>query len=178
MKKTVYLLIILSLLWGKTGLAQIRGNTQSTTVYIGGLLGDEAGRSSGGRRVVSDGVTGGIRLGLTLAPSLAVEATLAGASNDVDGVNTGEFLAQGNIILYLRPGLVVPFTTAGIGFMHFFDPKSETNFAFNFGGGFQIFLHKELSLRFDIRNISTNLDNTNERVNLIELSGGLSFHTR
>lgn len=115
-------------------------------------------------------------LELALIPGAAVNASDLGELFEVD-----IRFFNANAVFHLLKGSFVPFATAGIGIADF---KSETidgttfidesNFAFNFGGGFKIFLTDTFILRADIRDYLTTPEDLDE-LSLIEISGGVGF---
>jgi hypothetical protein len=51
----------------------------------------------------------------------------------------------------------------------------ETDFAAKFGAGLKIFLTDRIALRLEARDINTQLQDTSDRLNLIQVTAGLSF---
>ena len=90
------------------------------------------------------------------------------------------YLGGAAFVLRLSPGAVVgPYASIGLGAAHispaatnFVDPR-ETLMALNAGGGLEITLKKQITVRLDARNWA--LFNQNHTTNAAEFSGGLAI---
>lgn len=118
----------------------------------------------------------GTELDLALVPKVSVEASDLGKLFDMD-----IRFFNANAVVHLRNGRFVPFVTAGIGIADFSSETidstqfiKESDFAFNFGGGFKVFLTDTLLLRADIRDYRTTPEDLNT-LNLIRITGGVAF---
>jgi len=97
-----------------------------------------------------------------------------------------EFIGYANLILHLLPkSKIVPFLTGGIGFMYLWgtaevngyevEDWSENHFCATWGGGIKIFLSDQMYFRINVRNFNLKLDDTRDRLNWMEVSGGVGF---
>ena len=118
----------------------------------------------------------GTELDLALIPKVSVEASDLGKLFDMD-----IRFFNANAVVHLLNGRFVPFVTAGIGIADFSSETidstqfiNESDFAFNFGGGFKVFLTDTFLLRADIRDYRTTPEDLNT-LNLIRISGGVAF---
>ncbi len=115
--------------------------------------------------IEEEGYTGGIRAAYNFNPYLALEVSFEPLSTNVhkitlidagDEVSTeiteGEGFFYGNFTIHMLKGRVVPFVTAGGGWIMFVDDNS---FAYNYGCGMKIFLFDRVALRLDVREFNT-----------------------
>jgi outer membrane beta-barrel protein len=148
------------------------------TLYAGGFLGDSfiirpAPLFDEVEAVFNDDVTIGFRYGYYFHPNLAFEggigftpASILGRADVSGGTNASAifdvntYVLHANIVYsFIANGSIVPYVTAGVGGVHFdintarfgFLTPSETDFAFNAGGGVKFRLHEEYFLRLDGR---------------------------
>lgn len=99
----------------------------------------------------------------------------------------------GNLVYHFSTSRVQPYLLVGAGGVHYdgrirvrplnLGPElvveeADTGFAFNFGGGAKIFLHRKLSLRPEFRFFAAGPGVTvvNTRLSKIRLSVGLAYH--
>ncbi|HSE39503.1 MAG TPA: outer membrane beta-barrel protein [Acidobacteriota bacterium] len=174
------------------------------TFYAGGFLGDSfifrppQLLSEPPVSTLDDDFIGGFRLAYHLNNFLAMEGSLGFtpasifSATNVNGgvtsfatikVDTYVFSANlvGNLI---DRGPIRPFLTGGVSAVHFdfrdspflftFNP-SETDFAFNAGGGLRIPFRETMSFRFDGRYYWLNPEFSEDDPRFVELSGGVQI---
>lgn len=152
-----------------------------------------------------DKITGGFRMayflnkhfaaegGIGFSPSTVITAasysggqTTAGAALGID-----TYVLHANVVAHLANGPVIPYVTGGVGAIHFaiqsnnhdhghgyydFPTPSETDFAWNAGGGVKIPFHQTVAFRFDGRVYFLNPQfSTGGSTTFEEFTGGLSF---
>jgi len=173
------------------------------TFYAGGFLGDnfifqppQLFENVGA--TLDDDFIGGFRLAYNLNRNFALEGSLGFTPASI--VSQGQFgggfagssivkvdtyVFSANLLTNLVPkGPVRPFLTGGVSAVHFdfrdspflFSlTPSETDFAFNAGGGLRIPFRKQMSARFDARYYWLNPEFSKEdNPHFLELSGGVS----
>ncbi len=123
----------------------------------------------------------GLRLSTNFVPLFGMEHTLAFSSDYLfprsvaDIKEARGFVYNSNLIVNLPIGVAVPYVTAGLGLLHQYGDANlpiGTKFAVNYGGGLKFpHLAGPLGLRFDVRGYRAGL--TSNRVNLLEISGGI-----
>lgn len=127
----------------------------------------------------------GVRLGGTFGRVIGLEQTIAFSPDFLrpeDFAATGKvrgFISNTNLVVNAPVGRLVPYATAGIGWIKPFDSNSQllfgTKFAVNYGGGLKFTrLAGPLGLRFDARGYTaTGVFSRNLKI--FEVSGGLLF---
>jgi opacity protein-like surface antigen len=174
------------------------------TFYAGGFTGDEFISQPDilfgdpvNNTVFDDQVTGGFRLAYFFNPHFAVEggvgftpASIASTLvvnggttfRSVVGINT--YVVQGNLVAHLFRGPLIPYVTGGIGAVHFdfrpnefvFFTPSETDFAWNAGGGLKIPVNNTTAIRGEGRVYWMNPEFSAEgTIHFIEITGGVSI---
>jgi len=115
---------------------------------------------------------------LEFTPAGVVSDTFAGTIK----FSATEAFLHANVVWHIvEVGRLVPYMTGGIGFMHSAGESggvqvSETDFSVDFGGGIKYFITNQVALRMEVRDINTQLQDTNDRLNLIiQATAGLSF---
>jgi hypothetical protein len=128
----------------------------------------------------------GFRLSTYFVPLFGMEHTLAFSPDylfpsDIPNVTEAKGIVfNSNLIVNIPIGKVVPYATAGIGFVHQYGSDNlpvGTKFAFNYGGGVKFpRLAGPLGLRIDARGY-TAIGVFSTQLNILEVSGGvlLSF---
>jgi hypothetical protein len=154
---------------------------QDFSLFAGGLF---PGRVNyhGGSTALDRGPVFGIRVSTPFAALLRLEHTLA-FSNDFLFPRGAQGLAgakgllfHSNLLASIPVGKVVPFATAGVGFVRQYgaeDLPVGTKFAINYGGGLKFpRLYGPLGLRIDGRGYTTT-GVFSRSVNMFEFSAGL-----
>jgi opacity protein-like surface antigen len=182
--------------------AQSPDDRNEITLYIGGFLGPNfiikpAPLLDEVEAVFNDDVTLGFRYGYWFHTHLAVEggigftpssilakANVSGGTTASTIFNVNTYVLQGNIVYrFIAIGSVIPYATAGVGAVHFnintasfgFLTPSETDFAFNAGGGVKFRLHEEYFLRLDGRVYWLDPEfSEDDRTTFGEITGGVS----
>ncbi len=175
------------------------------TFYAGGFLGDSfilsppQLLSDFGASTLDDDFIGGFRLAYHLNPYLAMEGSLGFTPANVfsevfvDGGLTGTatirvdtYVFSANLVGNLvKRGPIRPFLTGGVSAVHFdfrdspfffgLNP-SETDMAFNAGGGLRIPFRQDMSMRFDGRYYWLTPDfSGDDDPRFMELSGGVQI---
>ena len=171
------------------------------TIYAGGFLGDSfiikpAPLFDEVEAVFDDEVTVGFRYGYWFLPHLALEggvgftpAAILATGNVNGGTNASAifdvdtYVMHGNLVYRFTQGAFVPYVTAGVGAVHFdintvrfgFLTPSETDFAFNAGGGIKFRLHNEYFFRADGRVYWLDPEFSEEDTStFVEITGGIS----
>lgn len=154
------------------------------TFYVGGI---HPGSIQVNDREISldGGPVLGFRLATDFVPHFGMEHTIAFSPdflfpNGVEGVGDSKgFLFNSNLIVSLPAKKIVPYLTAGIGFVHQYGSSGlpvGTDPAFNYGGGVKLpHMKGPFGLRFDVRGYR--LGFVTESVNMFEVSGGLVIST-
>lgn len=189
----------ISLVFAETDLPTFKWEpeSQELTLYGGILFGDSAGQttiSSVTFDVTDMKDTGdvGLRYAYNITENWGLEATV-GVVIGSDFTTTGDNTASTstcNQLHYHINGLYnipmkrfIPYATLGVGAITFFGEASrfgavweynETGFAFNYGGGFKLFLTDNIGLRADLRDIMTEMEDL-ETMHLLELTGGIVY---
>jgi hypothetical protein len=155
--------------------------SQDLTFFAGGILpGDVTIQDV--PKVLDSGPIYGIRIGTGFAGFLSLEHTLA-LSNDfafprgTAGVDSAKgILLNSNLLASIPVGKIVPYVTAGIGFIHQYGSGNlpiGTKFAVNYGGGLKFRrLLGPAGLRFDVRGYRTS-GVFSSSINILELSAGV-----
>ncbi len=123
----------------------------------------------------------GFRVGTNFVPFVGMEHTL-GFSSDylfpqrVSSIKDARgFVYNGNLIINVPVGSVVPYFTAGVGLIHQYgsaDLPVGTRFAVNYGGGLKFpRVAGPLGLRFDVRGYRAGV--VSNKLNMLEVSGGV-----
>ena len=199
MKMIAILSFLTAILFASSASAQ----SSEITFYAGGFLGESfiikpAALFEEVEAVFDDDFTGGIRYAYFLNSHIALEAgggftpssilakgSFTGSNTDASViVNVDTYVLHANVVAHLLRGPVIPFVTAGVGAVHFafntanrgFLTPSETDFAWNAGGGFKIPVRPNTALRFEGRfywmKPEFSVDDTSR---FVEISGGLSI---
>jgi opacity protein-like surface antigen len=143
-----------------------------------------------------DDFIGGFRLTYYFNPHLGIEggvgftpASILG-STSVDGgsevltvFNVDTYIFNANLVAPLLTGPVQPFVTGGVAAVHFsFDTSefgfltpSETDFAWNLGGGFKVRVTETVFLRAEGRYYQATTEFSEENVEFTEISGGVTI---
>jgi opacity protein-like surface antigen len=203
MKNLVRMAVFLSIIFSIFSAVSANAENSEITFFAGGFLGDnfvynppqllnEINASLG------DNFLGGFRLAYFLNSHFAVEGGLGFTPGSVlaaanfDGGVTGAsivdvdtYVFNANIIAHLLNGPVIPFLTAGVAAVHFsFDTPtlpgvfitSETDAAFNAGGGVKVPVKGNTALRFDGRYYWINPQfSFEEDPRFVEVSGGVAI---
>jgi opacity protein-like surface antigen len=175
------------------------------TFYAGGFLGDDFVLQDSPLFIpdnfgvtMGDDFIGGFRLAYNLNRYFAVEGSMGftpasiASVAQVNGGFTGfstirvdTYVFSADMLTNLVPeGPVRPFVTGGVSAVHFtfrdspafftLNP-SETDFAFNAGGGVRVRFRHDMSFRFDGRYYWLNPEfSTEDNLHFVELSGGVS----
>jgi opacity protein-like surface antigen len=175
------------------------------TFYAGGFLGDDFILQDSPLFIpdnfgatMGDDFIGGFRLAYNLNRHFAVEGSMGftpasiASVAQVNGGFTGfstirvdTYVFSADMLTNLVPeGPVRPFVTGGVSAVHFtfrdspafftLNP-SETDFAFNAGGGVRVRFRHDMSFRFDGRYYWLNPEfSTEDNLHFVELSGGVS----
>lgn len=198
MKSVAILSFLATILLAGSASAQ----SSEITFYAGGFLGESfiikpPALFEEVEAVFDDDFTGGIRYAYFLNSHIALEAgagftpssilakgSFSGGTNAAAIVNVDTYVLHANVVAHLFRGPVIPFVTAGVGAVHFafqtagsgFLTPSETDFAWNAGGGFKIPIRPSTALRFEGRfywmKPEFSVDDTSR---FVEISGGLSI---
>ncbi len=171
------------------------------TLYAGGFLGDSfiikpAPLFDEVKAVFDDDVTVGFRYGYYFHPNVALEggigftpSSILSTGNVSGGTNVSTifdvdtYVMHANVVYRLTQASVVPYVTAGIGAVHFdintarfgFLTPSETDFAFNAGGGVKFRLHEEYFFRIDGRVYWMDPEfSEDDTATFAEITGGIS----
>ncbi len=186
------------------GSSLVHAQSSEITVYAGGFLGDsfisEPDILLGEpveTTVFDDDVTVGFRYayffnsyfalegGVGFTPASVVASGQGNGGTVVRttiGVNT--YIFQGNLLVHLFKGPVIPYVTGGAAGVHFdfqrnqfeFVTVSETDFALNAGGGIKVPVGKTTAIRGDARvywmDPSFSAEGT---IHFVEVSGGVSI---
>lgn len=195
-KLIVFLLVFLPVFC----FAESRDHMSEVTVYAGGFFGDKfvsppASLFGEVETVFDDDATFGFRYGYNITPTFEVEgglgftpASVLVASSTDGGTNAGAavdvdtYVMHGNLVAHLFQGPVLPYVTGGIGAVHFGfqqnnfgNNPSETDFAFNAGGGLKIPVKEDIAIRMDSRVYWMNPEFADGTTTFVEVSGGISI---
>jgi outer membrane protein W len=203
MKRSIAFSIILLL--ALPCLADEREGSSEFELFAGSHLGDSFTMESDyGYHTyeLDDSVLLGLRGGYFLNNHLAMEFTLAGTlSQTWEGDDFNLYYYQGNLLLHFGEANFAPFVTVGVGVTTTNRPDlstgygerrhqvTDSNFSWNFGGGFKVYFNNNFALRTDIRSYWTAMDDrscdngdydencwNNENVlNTTEISAGFVF---
>jgi opacity protein-like surface antigen len=171
----------------------IRPGSGEFSFFVGPLFGDTSSEFDpfiGPFEVgLDDSVIFGGSGAVNLNSNIALEGILEFSPVDVIGktgsVNVkidtvGSFLHLNMVWHLVEMGRLIPYLTGGIGFMNLTGDVPggqvrETDFAVNFGGGVKYFITDQVALRFEVRDINTKLQDTSDRLNLIQATAGISI---
>lgn len=179
------------------------GQSSEITFYAGGFLGDSfiirpAPLFDDVEAVFDDDFTAGFRYGYYFHPKFGLEigvgftpsSILATGNTGGGGTNVSTifdvdtYVMHANLVHRFTQSSVAPYVTAGVGAVHFdintfrfgFLTPSETDFAFNAGGGVKFRLHEEYFFRLDGRGYWMNPEFSEEdRATFVEITGGVSI---
>lgn len=180
-----------------------RDYNADVTFYAGGFLGDNfifrpPQLFDNFGATLDDDFIGGFRLAYNLNRNFALEGSLGftpasivsqgqfnGGFSGSSVVKVDTYVFSANLLTNLIPkGPVRPFLTGGVSAVHFSfrdSPflfrltPSETDLAFNAGGGLRIPFRENMSIRFDGRYYWLNPEfSTEDNPHFVELSGGVS----
>jgi opacity protein-like surface antigen len=175
------------------------------TFYAGGFLGDDFILQNSRLFVpdnfgatLGDDFIGGFRLAYNLNRHFAVEGSMGftpasiasaaqvnGGFNGFATIRVDTYVFSADMLTNIIPeGPVRPFVTGGVSAVHFdfrdspafftLNP-SETDFAFNAGGGVRFRFRQDMSFRFDGRYYWLNPEfSKDDSPHFVELSGGVS----
>jgi opacity protein-like surface antigen len=184
--------------------ALTQAQSSEITVYVGGFLGDSfiaeppvLFGDPAETTVFNDKVTVGFRYAYFVNSHFAVEggvgftpASIAsslrvnGGSNFNSIIAVDTYVFQANVLAHLFRGPVIPYVTGGVGAVDFhfrrnqfdFIIPSETDFAWNAGGGIKIPIGKVTALRGDGRVYWMNPQFSSEGwIHFVEVTGGISI---
>ena len=150
------------------------------TFYAGGV--NPGSKKVEDRNISLDsGPVFGFRLGTNFVPSFGMEHTIAFSPDflfpeGIEGVTDSKgFLFNSNLLISLPSSRIVPYVTAGIGFVHQYGSSNlpvGTEPAFNYGGGVKMpRMIGCFGLRFDMRGYRIGF--VTDTVNMLEITGGL-----
>ncbi|WP_298038537.1 OmpA family protein [uncultured Desulfuromonas sp.] len=170
MTQAILVLVIFGLLAG-TALAENRAGSLTLAPTIGGYVFD-------GDQGLEDDLTYGVGLGYNFTKNWAAELAYNYVNTESEFGTLDDFevyVARLNALYNFRADKdLVPFLSAGPGWT-FLDSDTkggESNALFNYGGGLNYFVTKNLALRGDVRHIITFVNESNH--NLI-YTGGLNY---
>jgi hypothetical protein len=153
------------------------------TFFLGGVNPGSISLSGVSKSLDGSPVIGG-RFSHSFVPFLGMEHTLAFSpdylfpAKPTVVTETSGFVYSSNLILNIPVGKVVPYATAGVGFIHQYGSPEVpvgTKFAFNYGGGVKVpRLFGPVGLRFDARGY-TAMGIFSTSLNILEVSGGVLF---
>lgn len=172
------------------------------TLYIGGMLGSDLSFAppplyQNVNAVFDDKITGGFRLAYYFTPRIAGEAgfglspsTVLGTAYVNGGTQTSTligvdtYILHANVVANLLQGPVIPYVTGGVGGIHFDVQRSyynygaptpsETDFAWNAGGGVKIPVRDTAAIRLDGRVYWVNPEFSSDVTHFTEVTGGIS----
>jgi opacity protein-like surface antigen len=173
------------------------------TLYAGGFRGDSFITQPSVlfpevEAVFDDEFTGGVRYAYFFTPLIAVEvgagftpASLLAETSFSDGLTKGSsivdidtWVMHANLTAHLVRARVIPFLTGGVGAVHFniktsrfgFLTPSETDLAWNAGGGLKIPVRGNTALRFDGRVYFLDTEfSKDDTATFTEITGGVSI---
>ena len=173
------------------------------TVYAGGFRGESfvshpAVLFPEVDAVFNDNFTAGVRyayffnshiafeggIGFTPASILAKTSFNNGDAQGRTIIDVDTWVTHANLTAHLLRGSVIPFVTGGVGAVHFqfktsrfgFLTPSETNFAWNAGGGIKVPVRKNTALRFEGREYWMKSDFAEQKTTgFTEITGGVSI---
>lgn len=170
-------LLTLFLFFSTFSFGFLREGTSEFEFFAGSHLGDtfiiHRGDNFSEEKELNDSFLLGMRGSYFFEEHFAIEFTLAGTQSDTtDGDNFDLYYYHGNFIFQFGEGAFSPFFTIGIGTTtlrypsYTFDFKkhivSDTEFSWNWGGGFKIYFSDQFALRTDIRAYFINLNKDND----------------
>ncbi len=194
--------VILSFLAAILLAGSVSAQSSEITFYAGGFLGESfiikpPALFEEVDAVFDDDFTGGFRYAYFLNSHIALEAgagftpssilakgSFSGGTNASAIVNVDTYVLHANVVAHLFRGPVIPFVTGGVGAVHFaFDTSnrgfltpSETDFAWNAGGGLKIPIRPDTALRFEGRFYWMKPEfSVEDTSRFVEISGGLSI---
>ena len=180
----------------------LHAENSEITLYVGGFVGESfisrpAPLFPDVEAVFNDDFTAGFRyayffnsriageVGAGFTPSsILTKGSVSGGTSVSSVVGVDTYILHANLIAHLAHGRVIPFVTGGVGAVHFgfetaqfgFLTPSETDFAWNAGGGVKIPIRENTALRFDGRAYWMNPDFAlEETTRFEEISGGISI---
>jgi hypothetical protein len=158
-------------------LAVASAHAADFTFFVGGVNPGDFKVSGIPQSLDGSAVIGG-RLSHAFLPFLGMEHTVAFSPdylfpNNAPGVTDSKgFVYSADVILNLPVGKVIPYATAGVGFLHQYGSENlpvGTKPALNYGGGIKIpGVFGPLGLRFDARGYAAT-----GGLNLLEVSAGV-----
>jgi hypothetical protein len=164
-------------------LAAATANAADFTFFVGGVNPGSISVSGISKSLDSSAVIGG-RFSHGLLPFVGMEHTVAFSpdylfpAQPTVVTETKGFVYSANLIVNIPAGKVVPYVTAGAGFVHQYGSPNVpvgTKFAFNYGGGIKVpKLFGPMGLRFDARGY-TAMGVFSTSVNILEVSAGVVF---
>jgi hypothetical protein len=201
MKKLFFLLLFSAAIYA----APLFAENSEITFYVGGLMGDKFQVFApvlfqNVDAKFDDKITGGFRMayffndhfaaegGIGFSPSTVITGASYSGGETQAGILLGidTYVLHANLVALLANGPVVPYVTGGVGAIHFgiqseqyyygLPTPSETDFAWNAGGGVKIPFRKTVAFRFDGRVYFVNPQfSTGGSTTFTEITGGLSF---
>ena len=126
----------------------------------------------------------GVSVGYRVTRLLVAEADLLRISNLFPDRASGTLRAYwlgGNFIAYLRDGAWRPYAIGGVGLgrivvkQDFFSDQTNTDVAFNLGGGLAIPVNRILAVRADLRWLAV-ADGNDDFYNLARLTAGVAVN--
>ena len=164
-------------------LAVAKANAADFTLFVGGVNPGSISLSGISKSLDSSAVIGG-RFSHGLLPFVGMEHTVAFSPDYLFPAQptvvkeTKGFVYSADLIVNIPAGKIVPYVTAGAGFIHQYGSPEVpvgTKFAFNYGGGVKVpKILGPMGLRFDVRGY-TAMGVFSTSVNILEVSGGVLF---
>jgi|GEM_PF-2506845 outer membrane protein W len=164
MKKALVVLALLAMALPAS--AAFREGTSEFELFAGSHLGDtftlDLGSGSTLKMEVDDSVLLGMRGSYFFTDNIAIEMTMAGTQSETwEGRDFDIYYFQGNFTFQFGKAAFAPFFTIGLGAAILDHPTldnewnwrqtTDTNFAWNMGGGFKIYFSPGFAFRADIR---------------------------
>jgi len=155
----------------------LREGTSEFEFFAGSHLGDtfvvHRENNFEEEKELNDSFLLGMRGSYFFEEHFAIEFTLAGTQSDTtDGDNFDVYYYHGNLLFQFGEGAFSPFFTIGIGVTTLRYPKydiymekhniSDTEFSWNWGGGFKIYFTDNFAFRTDLRAYFINLNKNND----------------
>lgn len=181
----------------------VSAQSSEITLYVGGFKGQSFIRHPSVlfpevQGVFDDHVTGGFRYAYFLNNHLAVEggagftpasilakASFSGGNTQAQSIiDVDTWVMHANLTAHLLRARVIPYVTGGVGAVHFkfktqsfgFLTPSETDFAWNAGGGLKIPVRHNAALRLDSRVYWIKPDfSVEDTTHFTEITGGVSI---
>ncbi len=168
MKKfTIFVFAVVALMLPVMAAAEIRAGSFEVGPYAGFHVFDQDNENNVGfnRRIVT-----GIRLGYNLTERWGVEAAF-------DHIESRANMMHADLVYHFTPDRkFVPFAVAGLGYAHL-KPMGRDHYGTmmgNLGLGFKYFLHRNVAVRVDVRDVITNMQNVVATAGLTFSFGGKS----